>query len=110
GSVPTTTTPGLGRTPTTTPNSTQPTPTPTIQQPIFVSGKIAMDDGSALPDSVVIITVCNGQDHSEGYADAKGYFALELGANRGVIQDASEYSSNVNPAVTSTASTGLNSG
>jgi tetratricopeptide (TPR) repeat protein len=63
-----------------------------VRQPIFLSGQIVMEDGSALPDQIVIQTVCNGMAHSEGYADAKGYFAVELGANRGVIQDASEYS------------------
>ena len=87
-------TPSIGRTPTTTtPGTTQPTTTPTIQQPIFLSGRVMLDDGTPPTDQVVIQTVCNGMPHSEGYADSKGYFSLELGANRGVIQDASEYSS-----------------
>ena len=72
--------------------STQQQPTVTIQQPIFISGRVALEDGSAPTEQVVIQTVCNGMPHSEGYADGKGYFAIELGANRGVIQDASEFS------------------
>ena len=40
----------------------------------------------------MIQTVCNGVPRSEGYTDSKGYFSVELGSNRGVIQDASEYS------------------
>jgi len=85
---------GVGRTPgTTTPSTTQPTTTPTIQQPIFVSGRVMLEDGTAPTEQVVMQTVCNGIPHSEGYADSKGYFSLELGSNRGVIQDASEYSS-----------------
>ena len=85
---------GVGRTPSTTPGNTRPTTTtPTIQQPIFLSGRVVLEDGTTPTDQVVIQTVCNGIPHSEGYADSKGYFSLELGANRGVIQDASEYSS-----------------
>jgi tetratricopeptide (TPR) repeat protein len=48
----------------------------------------------------VIQTVCNGAPHSEGYTDSKGYFSIELGANRTVIQDASEYgNSSTNPMI-----------
>jgi tetratricopeptide (TPR) repeat protein len=82
---PTTTTP-------TNPNNTQQNPQTTIQQPIFLSGRIALEDGTAPPEPVVIQTVCNGTPHAEGYTDAKGYFAVELGSNRGIIQDASEFS------------------
>lgn len=92
--TPGTTTPGLGRTPgTTTPGTTQPTTTPTIQQPIFLSGRVMVEDGTPPSEQAVIQTVCNGMPHSEGYTDSKGYFSVELGSNRGVIQDASEYSS-----------------
>jgi len=86
-------TPGLGRTPsTTTPTPTQQSPTQTIQQPIFLSGRVMVDDGAPPSESAVIQTVCNGVPRSEGYTDSKGYFSVELGSNRGVIQDASEYS------------------
>jgi tetratricopeptide (TPR) repeat protein len=62
-----------------------------MPQPIFVSGRVLLEDGTPPTDSVVIERVCNGQPHSEGYADSKGYFGMELGRqNNGVIRDASE--------------------
>ena len=64
----------------------------TVTQPIFLSGRVMTEDGTPATGSVVIETVCNGVGHSEGYVDSKGYFAIELGQNRGVIQDASEFS------------------
>jgi tetratricopeptide (TPR) repeat protein len=76
---------------TTNPNS-NPTQTPqTINQPIFVSGRVMLDDGTAPTEQIVIQTVCNGIAHSEGYADSKGFFGIELGSKMGVIQDASEF-------------------
>jgi tetratricopeptide (TPR) repeat protein len=51
-----------------------------------------MEDGTAPAEPVVIQTVCNGNPHSEGYTDAKGYFSIELGSrNSAMIQDASEF-------------------
>jgi len=83
------------------PSTTQPTPNVSIPQPIFLSGRVMMEDGTPPSEPLVIETVCNGVGHSEGYTDAKGYFAIELGANRGVIQDASEFSvSSNNPSLT----------
>lgn len=85
---------GVGRpTSTNTTGNTQPAPTVNIPQPIFVSGRVMIEDGTPPSEPVVLMTVCNGMNHSEGYTDSKGYFSLELGSNRGVIQDASEYSS-----------------
>src|SRR5690242_2678062 len=59
-------TPTPGNTPgrTTTPNpgttTTNPSNTVSIPQPIFLSGRVAMEDGSPLPEAAVIQTVCNG--------------------------------------------------
>ena len=82
----------------TTPSSTTTTPTTsptaTITQPIFISGRVVFEDGTAPAEQVVIETVCNGSPHAEGYTDTKGYFTIQLGArNTGMIQDASEFSS-----------------
>src|ERR1039458_9187257 len=63
-----------------------------IPQPIFVAGRVVMEDGAAPPGLVTLETVCNGAPHGEGYTDSKGYFSIELGARNGVIQDASEFS------------------
>jgi len=88
----TTTTPNMTTTPS-NPNQTT-TPQPQVPQPIFISGRVMMEDGTAPSESVIIERVCGGSPHAEGYTDSKGYFALELGKpNDGVIQDASEENS-----------------
>jgi tetratricopeptide (TPR) repeat protein len=91
-----------GSRPTPTPT---PTPSPTdrqtgqrdifqdYQRPIFISGKVMMDDGTPPPDSVVIQRVCNGNPRPEGYTDSKGRFSFQLGDNRAMIADASVGSS-----------------
>jgi tetratricopeptide (TPR) repeat protein len=68
------------------PNSTQ----PAIPQPLFVSGRVTLEDGTAPPEPVIIETVCNGMPHGQGYTDTKGYFGIELGSRNSVVQDASE--------------------
>jgi tetratricopeptide (TPR) repeat protein len=88
----TTTGPPSTTRPPTIPNTTQPNTQPnTPQQPIFVSGRVMLEDGSAPTESVVIERVCSGAPHAEGYTDTKGYFSIQLGLkNNGVLQDASE--------------------
>ncbi len=93
-----TTTPSPGTTTgrgpsTTTPTTTTPTTPSAVNppQPIFISGRVMLEDGTPPPDPVVIETVCNSSSHAEGYTDGKGYFAIELGSRNGVIQDASEF-------------------
>jgi tetratricopeptide (TPR) repeat protein len=87
-----TTTPG--RTPTTLPNNpNNPNTTSSLPQPIFVTGRVTIDDGTPLPEAVVIQRVCGGSQHAEGYTDSKGFFGIELGRNNGVMQDASEFGS-----------------
>jgi len=62
---------------------------PDQQRPIFLSGKVMLDDGTPPGDSVVIERVCNGNPRAEGYTDSKGRFSFQLGQNQGVMQDAS---------------------
>src|ERR1019366_1084236 len=93
--------PGRTTTPSPTTTTTSPNGTPAavnIPPPIFVSGRVMMEDGTAAPSSVIIETVCNGSTHAQGYTDARGYFAIELGARNGVIPDASEFGSRGNGA------------
>jgi tetratricopeptide (TPR) repeat protein len=67
-------------------NQNNPQPT----QPIFLSGRIMMDDGSELPRNVAIERVCGSTVRIEGYANSKGYFNIELGGrNVDALQDAS---------------------
>src|SRR5262245_19909823 len=66
---------------------------PEQQRPIFLSGKVMLDDGTPPPDSVVIERVCNGNPRAEAYTDSKGRFSFQLGQNHGMMQDASMSSS-----------------
>ncbi|HKW99638.1 MAG TPA: tetratricopeptide repeat protein [Bryobacteraceae bacterium] len=61
-------------------------------RPVFLSGKVQMDDGTAPPDLVLIERVCGNTPHAEAYTDSKGHFNFQLGQNSGIMQDAS-YSS-----------------
>ena len=57
---------------------------------MFISGVVALDDGSVLPPNVALVRVCGVATRIEGYANSKGYFSLDLGSrNDGVLQDAS---------------------
>lgn len=76
------------------PGNTDPTnprsPFPDIQQrPIFISGKVMLEDGTPPPDSVTIERVCNGVIRPEGYTNSKGHFSFELGRNSNIMADAS---------------------
>lgn len=92
--------PGLGGTGTTNPGrnpfpGTNPTDSnsrfPDLQQsrPIFISGKVMLEDGTPPPESVTIERICNGIARPEGYTNAKGQFSFELGRNTGMMADAS---------------------
>ena len=64
-----------------------------MPQPIFISGRVLLEDGTAPTEQVVIERVCGGSPHSEGYTDSKGYFGFELGGKyNGTMRDASESS------------------
>lgn len=63
---------------------------PTFEnRPIYLSGKVLMEDGTPPPESVVIERVCNGRPKPEGYTDSKGRFSFELGRNQSMFADAS---------------------
>lgn len=55
--------------------------------PLFLSGKVRVDDGSELTDAATIESVCNGDRHFEGYTDHKGNFSFEFGKQRGMGND-----------------------
>jgi tetratricopeptide (TPR) repeat protein len=65
-------------------------------QPIFISGRVALDGGGTLSEPVAIERVCNGVTRREGYTDFKGEFQLQIGQNIG-FQDASESDPHVTP-------------
>lgn len=74
----------------TDPRETQRSPFPDqMQRPIFLSGKVVLDDGTAPPEQVVIERICNGNPRPEAYTDSKGRFSFQLGQNSHVMADAS---------------------
>lgn len=58
------------------------------QRPIFISGKVALSDGTPPPDAVNIERICNGMTRVEARTDRKGRFSFELGQTM-EFQDAS---------------------
>jgi tetratricopeptide (TPR) repeat protein len=62
---------------------------PEMQRPVFLSGKVIMDDGTPPPEPVVIERVCGAVVRPEGYSDTKGRFNFQLGQNQGMMPDAS---------------------
>jgi predicted negative regulator of RcsB-dependent stress response len=62
---------------------------PEMQRPVFLSGKVVMEDGTPPPDFVTIERICNGIVRPEGYTNSKGHFSFQLGQNMGMMQDAS---------------------
>ena len=58
-------------------------------RPVFLSGKVVMEDGTPPPDAVTIERVCGGSVRPEGYTDSKGRFSFQLGQNQGMMADAS---------------------
>jgi tetratricopeptide (TPR) repeat protein len=93
-------TPGMpGTTPRNPNDPNYPTPNnpnnrfPEQQRPIFLSGKVMLDDGTPPSEPVTIERVCNGNPRAEAYTDSKGRFSFQLGQSQGVLQDASMSSS-----------------
>jgi tetratricopeptide (TPR) repeat protein len=68
-----------------------------IQRPMYLSGRVMMEDGSAPPDSVVMELVCGGTPRPQGYTDSRGRFSFTLGQNQSMMGDASYGSASDNP-------------
>jgi tetratricopeptide (TPR) repeat protein len=50
-------------------------------RPMFLSGKVVVDDGTPLTDAAMIQSICRGNVHNEGYTDSKGGFSVDLNSN-----------------------------
>ncbi len=104
-------------TPTTTPTTTNPSTLP----PIYISGRVMLEDGTPAPLSTVIERVCGAQAHAEGFTDSNGYFGVNIQFGNGPgtgsgqmagLEDASEsggYGMR-GPTMTSSTTTGSNGG
>jgi tetratricopeptide (TPR) repeat protein len=75
-------------------------------RPIFLSGKVILEDGTPPPDSVTIERVCNGVVKPEGYTDSKGRFSFQLGQNSFLFADASIGSTSSMPGLGSQSGSG----
>ena len=62
---------------------------PFEQRPIFLSGKVVLEDGTPPPESATIEMVCNGQVRPQAYTDSKGRFSFQVGQQGNVLMDAS---------------------
>ena len=88
---------GSGSSSRSTPSIRTPSAAPDAStKPVFVSGKVMLQGGGALPEPVPIERVCNGTVRREGYADTKGEFEFQLGLNL-TFQDASENDNRIAP-------------
>ena len=57
---------------------------------VYLTGRVATDDGSSLPARAALERNCSNGTRVEGYTDTKGYFSLHLGEERNgsVLPDA----------------------
>jgi hypothetical protein len=87
GNNPNNTNPNYPNNTNTNPN-TQRTPFPDQTRPIFLSGRVMLDDGTPPPEPVTIVKVCNGNGRAQGYTDSKGRFSFQLNQTQAIMQDA----------------------
>jgi len=59
------------------------------QRPIFLSGKVMMEDGTSPPESATIEMICNGVVRPQAYTDSKGRFSFQVGQQGHILMDAS---------------------
>ena len=59
-------------------------------RPVSFSGKVAIEDGSAVPPSIAIQRVCGGIPKTVAYTDSKGRFSFAWGDRGMVVADAAE--------------------
>lgn len=63
---------------------------PEFQMPVFISGRVVMDEGTA-PESIIVIDrVCAGAQRAVAYTDPSGHFSFQWGSGAGMLSDASE--------------------
>jgi tetratricopeptide (TPR) repeat protein len=61
---------------------------PDTDRPVFLSGRVALEDGTPPPEQVLVQRACNGRAIPQGYTDAQGHFSFELGRNPALALDA----------------------
>jgi tetratricopeptide (TPR) repeat protein len=59
-------------------------------RPLYISGKVVMDDGSAVLQNIAIERVCSGISKTVAYTDSNGRFNFRWGDGTMVVSDASD--------------------
>jgi tetratricopeptide (TPR) repeat protein len=82
------------------PNSTTVPPFSQPTRPIFLTGKVMIDDGTELTEAAAVRTICRGQTRTQAYTDSRGNFSFELGsrmptANAGIEDADSSFDTSV---------------
>jgi tetratricopeptide (TPR) repeat protein len=65
-------------------------------RPIYISGKVVIEDGSAPPPSLTIERVCGGVPKTVAYTDSNGRFSFQWGDRSMIVSDASDAGSGRN--------------
>ncbi len=63
-----------------------------VRRPIYLTGRVVLEDGTPLPEAAAIERVCNTVHSREGFTDLRGRFNVQLGRSTHVVADASENS------------------
>jgi TolA-binding protein len=61
-----------------------------VSRPIYISGKVLIEDGSAPPENVTIERVCSGISKVVAYTNEKGDFNFQWGNLNLIVADASD--------------------
>ena len=79
-------------------------PAGSLRGPMFLSGKVVVDDGIPLTDPVAIQSICRGQTRTEGYTDSKGTFSLQLSGPQEMMGSAEDSAAGFSSAAGSPSS------
>lgn len=60
------------------------------QTPIFLSGRVLMEDGARPPAGIPIVRECSGATRTVAYTNEKGQFSFQWGDSAGIMPDASQ--------------------
>ncbi len=63
---------------------------------LLLQGRVLLDDGATPRDPITIERVCGTYVYKEGFANNRGEYSLQLGANTGVFLDASQNGETLN--------------
>ncbi len=63
---------------------------PDTSRPVYISGKVAMEDGSPVLPNITIQRVCGGISQTVAYTDSNGRFSFKWGDRSMVVMDAAD--------------------